>query len=448
MNLTSFLSEDVQHKKTIRILVYPNITFSKDLRKDSYIQVITNMIAELNNIRDDLFFYLVLPEYLECLDFPNTKQYFMKVPTYPPTMRSHFDVFQFKKIVGHDIDIDLVFSHLPEHTHDVKNVISNVTHHTPAYFGYSHWFDLDEVVAWSHPSFNQNMLGILNMDRCFINTQSQKDLVLTQALEVFNRETVGRLDEILTVQHLGVRRRDIDRSIVPYRKMIVFNHRPETYKDYKNFMCIMKELRKQRQDFTVWIPLLEKSTESWITTEKFDKKGYYKRLSECCVGFSPKQLYGGWSVSTTDGLMNGCPFIMYDADYYHELNPTADFFSNNGEAITLLHKYLDDPTYRASKSIESLSYLEENLLYEDEIEIMSEYIDDLVGQLKSTETEVTDKLVELIRTNGSMTKKELFGEHLGWGRGIKYGPYRRALLNHPNIYDTMGPEPEYCWIDE
>ena len=124
MNLTSFLTDDVQYKKTIRILVYPNITFSKDLTKDSYIQVITTMIAELNNIRDDLFFYLILPEYLQCLDFPNTKQYFMKVPTYPPTMRSHFDVFQFKKIVGHDIDIDLVFSHLPEHTHDVKNVIS------------------------------------------------------------------------------------------------------------------------------------------------------------------------------------------------------------------------------------------------------------------------------------------------------------------------------------
>ena len=78
---------------------------------------------------------------------------------------------------------------------------------------------------------------------------------------------------------------------------------------------------------------------------------------------------------------------------------------------------------------------------------MSEYIDDLVGTLKSTESEVTDKLVNLIRENGTMTKKELFGEHLGWGRGIKYGPYRRALLNHPNIYDTMGPEPEYCWVE-
>ena len=63
MTLTKFLSEQ-KFEKTVRILVYPNITFSKDLTKDSYVQVITTMIDELNKIRDDLFFYLILPEFL------------------------------------------------------------------------------------------------------------------------------------------------------------------------------------------------------------------------------------------------------------------------------------------------------------------------------------------------------------------------------------------------
>ena len=143
--------------------------------------------------------------------------------------------------------------------------------------------------------------------------------------------------------------------------------------------------------------------------------------------------------------MNGCPFIMYDADYYHELNPTADFFTSNKEAIALLDKYLDDPSYRAKKSVESLEHVERHLLYEDEIDFMSDYINQLVDTLHQTKSEVTDKLIHLIKENTSMTKKELFGEHLGWGRGIKFGAYRRALLNHPNIYDTMNPEPEYCW---
>ena len=90
-------------------------------------------------------------------------------------------------------------------------------------------------------------------------------------------------------------------------------------------MKVLESLRDLRQDFTVWIPLLEKSDKSWITTEKFNKQRYYKKLQQCRVGFSPKQVYGGWSVSTTDGIMNGCPYIMYDADYYQRTKSNCRF---------------------------------------------------------------------------------------------------------------------------
>jgi glycosyltransferase involved in cell wall biosynthesis len=446
MTLAKFFT-DTQHEKTIRILVYPNITFSKDLTKDSYIQVITNMIAELNKIRTDLYFYLIVPEFLEMLNFHNTHQYIMEVPTYPPTMRSHFNVDVFKNIVNHDLDIDIVFSHLPEHTHAVKNVIGNVTHHTPSYFGYCHWFDLDEVVAWSIPSFNQNITGLLEMQRCYLNTQYQKDLVIRQAKNIFNQNAISKLENILQVQHLGVKEKDIVNAPQSTSKTIVFNHRPDSYKDFGTFMKIINQLRTQRNDFQVWIPLLDNPTESWIDTSKLNKEKYYNKLQTCRVGFSPKQVYGGWSVSTTDGIMNGCPYIMYDADYYHELNSTADFFSSVDEAVHLLNKYLDDESYRNSKSFQSQQYLKNNLIYANEIRNMSEYIDTLVEDQKMTKTEVTDKLISVIKTKKQITKRELFKEYLGWGRGIKFGPYRRALLDHPNIYDIIDETPCYCWID-
>lgn len=446
MTLAKFFT-DTQHEKTIRILVYPNITFSKDLTKDSYIQVITNMIAELNKIRTDLYFYLIVPEFLEMLNFHNTHQYIMEVPTYPPTMRSHFNVDVFKNIVNHDLDIDIVFSHLPEHTHAVKNVIGNVTHHTPSYFGYCHWFDLDEVVAWSIPSFNQNITGLLEMQRCYLNTQYQKDLVIRQAKNIFNQNAIGKLENILQVQHLGVKEQDVVNAPQSTSKTIVFNHRPDSYKDFGTFMKIINQLRTQRNDFQVWIPLLDNPTESWIDTSKLNKEKYYNKLQTCRVGFSPKQVYGGWSVSTTDGIMNGCPYIMYDADYYHELNSTADFFSSVDEAVHLLNKYLDDESYRNSKSFQSQEYLKNNLIYANEIRNMSEYIDTLVEDQKMTKTEVTDKLISVIKTKKQITKRELFKEYLGWGRGIKFGPYRRALLDHPNIYDIIDETPCYCWID-
>ena len=40
--------------KIKRILVYPNITYSKNLEQDSYVQVMKKLIFELSKIRNDL----------------------------------------------------------------------------------------------------------------------------------------------------------------------------------------------------------------------------------------------------------------------------------------------------------------------------------------------------------------------------------------------------------
>ena len=146
----------------------------------------------------------------------------------------------------------------------------------------------------------------------------------------------------------------------------------------------MDELWKQRQDFKVWIPLLKSSTRPYITINKYDKKDYYNELRKCRVGYSPKQEYAGWSVATTDGIMNGTPYIMYDALYYKELNPTADFFKTNEEAIKLLNLYLDDDGHRHEQSIMGLMHCIDNLIYEyeDDMQQMLDYFDKIVSEEK------------------------------------------------------------------
>ena len=171
----------------------------------------------------------------------------------------------------------------------------------------------------------------------------------------------------------------------------------------------------------------------------------YKRQKKCCVGFSPKQTYGGWSVATTDGLMNGCPYIMYDDLYYRELNSDADFFKSNDEAIVLLEKYLDDSNYRNDKSKSGLETIKNKLIYKNEIIKMSDYIDNLIKNLRiMSNTEKLFEIVEYIRKNKTVTKQDMVN-YLGWGRGIKWSPYRRAILKHPNIFDTMSEHPNYVW---
>ena len=432
--------------KTVRILTYPNITFQKELEKDSYIQVIKNQIKLLNEIRDDLWFYLILPEPVPSLAFDNVSQWYLPMPTYPPTMRSHVDVPKLQKMLNRVNDFDLVMSHLPEHTHALKNVLYNVTHHTPPVFGYCHWFELKEVVAWQKDSFLQNITGLLEYDRCYLNTEHQKQMVLKQSKETFNDATIERLDSILTVQHLGVNREDIVSEIneTP-EKIIVFNHRPDTYKHFKEFIAVCDELWKLRQDFKVWIPLLDKPNREYVITDKGDKQWYYNKLKTCYVGFSPKQKYGGWSVATTDGMMNGVPYVMYNDTYYKELHPQGDFFDNDRDALMLLNTYLDDPRYRNEEAEKALDCIQTSLIYKDKIVEMNNYMNDLLSSQKVMgESDKLKEIIEFIKKSKSVTKKEIM-DFVGWGRGIKWTPYRRALMNHPNIYDVMDEQPKYIW---
>ena len=442
MNLYNFKEKEA---KTVRILIYPNITYQKQLSTDSYIQVITNQIKLLNEIRDDLWFYMILPKPVPSLQFDNVTQWFIEFETYPPTMRSNFRVDIIRKMLHNGLDFDLVMSHLPEHTHALVNTLYNVTHHMPPVFGYCHWFDVKEVVAWPKDSFLQNITGLLEYDRCYLNTQHQKDLVLNQARETFNDATIEKLNSILTVQHLGVNVEDIVSEVneTP-EKTIVFNHRPDTYKHFKEFIAVCDELWKLRQDFKVWIPLLDKPNREYVITDKGDKRWYYNKLKSCYVGFSPKQKYGGWSVATTDGMMNGVPYIMYNDTYYKELHPQGDFFDDDYDALMMLNTYLDDPKYRNEEAEKALDCINSSLIYKDKIVKMNDYMNDLLSRQKVMGD--SDKLKEIIEfiKKSPATKREIMN-FLGWGRGIKWTPYRRALMNHPNIFDTMNEYPKYIW---
>jgi hypothetical protein len=198
----------------------------------------------------------------------------------------------------------------------------------------------------------------------------------------------------------------------------------------------------------VWIPLLDTSTRPYIAINKFDKKDYYNELRKCRVGYSPKQEYGGWSVATTDGIMNGTPYIMYDAPYYKELNPTADFFKTNEEAIKLLNLYLNDTVYRNNIAGIGLNHLKNNLIYQDDMQQMLDYFDKIVSEEKC----ITDRskrfkeMIEIVKKEGTVSKSKLT-EWMNNDRpyGIALNPYRRALLKHPNIYDSNDAEPYYIW---
>lgn len=345
---------NVEFNNATKVLVIPNITNSQNIEKDSFVDVIYNHIKGLENY-NEYFWHIILPTPVKKLNLPNVKQHILpfsgdmiKMRTYPPDMN---------KILK-EVDYDVIYSHLP----DWPQVGRYKKDFDVNIIGYCHWWEtkaansVDRKMKWRWIPIE--LLGVSQMKTCYLNTQDQKDRVLKEASEWFNDDMVKKLDDILTVWHLGL---ELDNIVQPEdfckipENIIVFNHRAAGYKGYPKFIKLMEEYREKRQDFIVWVPQLNgKPTHDWIDNTKLPKDKYYKRLRECKVGMQMRQTNYGWSVSATDCMMNGTPMIFQESDCYREIQPDGLFFTYKKDLFKLLDRILDDDEYRRELEINAI----------------------------------------------------------------------------------------------
>ena len=78
----------------------------------------------------------------------------------------------------------MVYSHLPEHTLNLTNLFENDTNISPKYFGYCHWYEVDENTNYSKRMLMDNYNGMLEMEECGVNSIWLKKLVLKKAKPV------------------------------------------------------------------------------------------------------------------------------------------------------------------------------------------------------------------------------------------------------------------------
>ena len=429
--------EDNTKEYKYKIFVYPNITYQKDLEKDSYVVVLSNIIKQLSKIRDDIHWTILSPQHIHSLDFDNTHQLILPLPTYPNAMRLHFD----QKIIINAInfrynDYDIVYSHLPEHTLQLKNVFLNETNIEPRFIGYTHWTEFPEITNYAATVMDINFLGLLEMDRCGINTQAQKDLILKNAKTHFNNSTVDKLDKIIQPQYLGWEIPKYENRNTN-KKIIVFNHRPHTYKNYPWFLEQMDKLWEKRQDFEVWVPLAESKDREYITNDKYDRFGYFSKLSSCCVGVCAKQKYAGWAVSATDGMSVGVPYLFSDDGCYHELAGDAGvYYKDNIDFDLQINRIIDNNMVRDNFSKKSLDRFEQGK-WENTIHQFNDMLDETISKLPilKNDTETYKKVVDFIHKKKSVTKSDILNM-LNWGVRISFSGYRNRLRKEPTIKFT------------
>ena len=363
--------DSIDYNKARKVLVIPNITNSSNIEKDSFIDVIHNHIKALEG-HGEYFWHVLIPtgNVTKKLNLPNVKQHQINIPGDMMNQRA-FPPDELMRVLR-DVEYDVIYSHLPDWPQ-----VGRYAKFGTKIVGYSHWFEgskhlpcngvdrRDGKAKWLWLPIE--LLGISQMETCYLNTQDQKNRVLLEAKETFNDEFVQRLDKILTVWNLGVEKSKIvETPSETKRNIIVFNHRAAAYKGYPKFLELMREYRQQRQDFVVWVPQLTgQSSESWIDNSKSPKHEYYQRLQDCMVGVQMRQSNYGWSVSGTDCMMNGTPMIWQESDCYREIDPNGIFWKTKKEFFEILDRILDDDNYRRELELKSIERAKELSINED-----------------------------------------------------------------------------------
>ena len=440
MNIFDFTKEqDNDREYKYKILVYPNITYMKDLEKDSYVVVLRNVIKELNKIRDDIHWTIMSPMDIKSLTFENTTQIPINLPSYPNAMRCHFDYNQIKSnIRWKHTDYDIVYSHLPEHTLQLKNLFVNDTNIDPKFVGYCHWYEVDENTNYSERMLLHNFNGMLRMEECGVNSVWLKELVLSEAQKVFNTEYISELDKIIKPHYLGIDK--INKIQVPTKKKtIIFNHRDNYYTGWSWFKDRMDELWEQRKDFTVYTTLADLNRPYAKRLKISDRNEYLDFIRSMHVGVGTFQKYSAWSISTTDSLSMGVPYILPNKLCYPEMvgQDYPLLYDDKKQFMERLNGVLDDDgsiekaKKYLDKKITEFPWKNRVLKWFDNWNFLEADKFSMIGN----KSESYKNILEFIHEKKSVTKKEIL-DYLNWGVRISFSPYRNRLRTEPTIRFT------------
>ena len=438
MNIFNFTKQKDNDKEyKYKVLVYPNITYMRDLEKDSYVVVLRNVIKELNKVRDDIHWTILSPTEVKSLIFPNTTQLPIELPSYPNAMRTHFNHKQLLKTIDwKKNDYDIVYSHLPEHTLQLSNMFVNETNLNPKFIGYCHWFEVPENTAYSKSMLMHNIAGILEMEECGVNTEWLKELVLEKASQVYHSRVVSDLDHIIQPHYLGVD--DISTDHKHKHGTILFNHRDNEYTGYSWFVKQMDDLYKKRQDFKVYTTLTDLDRPYAERVKLSSRDDYLNFVRSMHMGVGCFQKYSAWSISTTDGLSQGVPYVLPDKMCYPEMvgkKYPLLYKSNSARNFKdMIETMLDKPQLRNIAN----AYLEPKLEGFRWSERVSKWFDGWkhFDELKPmSDTDSYKKIVEHIHRKKSVSKKELL-EYMGWGVRISFSEYRNRLRLEDTIKFT------------
>ena len=434
----------------IRILIYPFINDLNNPEKDNFLCFLKKLILSLKLAKFDAFWYLIVPKISndklsltkkikKMFRLKNVKQISL-LANKNYHIETGLNFSEMKKISWRDYSIDIAMTNLPEQNIYLRKYFSQFTNISPVFISFFNWNDLPV-------NFNEadteivNLTSFLMIDRCYVNTLTEKDALIEKTVKRFNVNTVRKINEKLKVfsyPSLPIESDNYSNFDSSPLRIIVFNHKPENERSFPLFCASIEELWMKRKDFRVWVPNYQKRRVpfEWMITDIPNNtvQDYYYGLKRCYIGVAPRQTQANWKISTVDGLLCGLPYILYDSDYYKHLNPNADRYKNRRQLNKHLEFYLDNIDYRNDKAKEALFYVHDNFLFSSVVNEISVDIATLYSNQKKLISSKAREVSELIKKEKRISQREIL-RRTGWDTKTKFNQYRSYLLSDKNIIE-------------
>lgn len=320
---------------SVRILLWPNLSISKDISADSAFNITNDLITFILKHRN-WHFYVAIPDTFEISYvlqyFPNLNKPNITLLPCPMSFSRRLTGYEFdwkamrKAIKVWEIDLDLIISMLPEYTNTLSQFFSRSTDRHLGHinvplvslFNWCHsWDNRHEQVQDSRVAFRQ-FEGDVFADETWSISQFETFLI-KEMRKRWGNETI--INKPIYELNYGVDASKYDINVDKAHEQdgkvrILWNHRNGRYKGTDRFIQLVKDLSDIRKDFVVvlknpaWCdPSLQDNKIKKFVIDCADvlevcgqdslnkaKPEYYVDMAKCDVAFSASK-FETWGLS-------------------------------------------------------------------------------------------------------------------------------------------------------